>query len=235
VRHGVNGLVLAAGDAQDLAAALRRLVRDRSLAERRAVRRASARALPAGPGRGPGAAVRRSPVLPPPASPVREVLFVCGIERAPLRYRARLPAEALALRGVRSEVRHYRDPELTALALRADAVVLYRVPRDGAGARTAGPVPQLSRARAAVVRRRRPDLRPESGRGDPGAAAAAAQAVPAVAAGRRALPHELLACDLYLGSTLMLCEHAEAVTGLPARRLANGVGTVLAQASDAAV
>src|SRR5690606_29168667 len=58
----------------------------------------------------------------------RSALFVVGIEGAPLRYRARLPAEALELEGVRTEVRHYRDPELLALGGQADVVVFYRVP-----------------------------------------------------------------------------------------------------------
>src|SRR5947208_736536 len=48
--------------------------------------------------------------------------------RARRLYGARLPAEALQLVGVESEVRHYRDPELDQLAARADAVVVYRVP-----------------------------------------------------------------------------------------------------------
>ena len=65
---------------------------------------------------------------PAPASPVRSVLFVVGIDGAPLRYRAQLPAEALEMQGVRTYVRSYRDPELPSLAARVDAVVLYRVP-----------------------------------------------------------------------------------------------------------
>ncbi len=64
----------------------------------------------------------------PGRAEIRDVLFVSGIDGAPLRYRARLPAEALALHGVRSDVRHYRDPEVAALAERVDAIVLYRVP-----------------------------------------------------------------------------------------------------------
>lgn len=237
VRHGVNGLVVVAGDAQDLAAALRRLVQDRSLL---------AAAQSAAPplvrplqeqveGLELLYAEAPAPAPAPPASPVREVLFVCGIEGAPLRYRARLPAEALALRGVRSEVRHYRDPELTALALRADAVVLYRVPAT---------VQVLS---LLDVVRSRPEAVPllfdvDDLVFDP----AVAEEIPAL----RLLPPEesrlwlqgvaryrttMQACDLYVGSTRALCEHAEAVTGLPARRFANGVGTVLARASDAAV
>ncbi|UNX56333.1 glycosyltransferase [Georgenia sp. TF02-10] len=40
---------------------------------------------------------------------------------------------------------------------------------------------------------------------------------------------------MFIGSTAALCEHATAVTGLPARRFDNGVGTLLAQASDDAL
>jgi hypothetical protein len=66
---------------------------------------------------------------PAPASVRMErVLFVTGIEGAPLRYRVRLPAEALGLIGVRTAVRHYRDPDLLQIAKDADAVVVYRVP-----------------------------------------------------------------------------------------------------------
>ena len=53
---------------------------------------------------------------------------MAGIDGAPLRYRVHLPAEAMALHGVRSDVRHYRDPDVAELAARADVVVAYRVP-----------------------------------------------------------------------------------------------------------
>ena len=137
VRHGRNGLVVATGDARDLAEAMGRVADDRTL-------------LAALTGAPHGAGIRRldeqvdgleahyGKLLHPrrdrPRRPdsgtaaVNKVLFVCGIEGAPLRYRARLPAEALATQGVASDVRHYRDPELSVLADAADAVVFYRVP-----------------------------------------------------------------------------------------------------------
>jgi hypothetical protein len=40
------------------------------------------------------------------------------------------------------------------------------------------------------------------------------------------------ACDLFVGSTQLLCEHATAVTGLPSERFPNGVGLLLGQISD---
>jgi glycosyltransferase involved in cell wall biosynthesis len=235
VRHGVNGLVVAAGDAQDLTAALRRLVEDRALL-------AAAQCAPPPPVRtlqdqveGLELLYAEPPARPPPARRIRTVLFVCGIEGAPLRYRARLPAEALALRGVHSDVRHYRDPELPALAAHADAVVLYRVPATGQVLdlleqvrSRPEPVPLLFDVDDLIF--------------DPGVA----REIPAL----RLLPPAesrlwlqgvaryrttMQACDLYIGSTRILCEHAEVVTGLPARRFANGVGTVLAERSDAAV
>ncbi len=62
------------------------------------------------------------------APSVGRVLFIVGIEGAPLRYRAWLPAEALALKGVESEVRWFTDPDLHGAAARADVVIVYRVP-----------------------------------------------------------------------------------------------------------
>ena len=143
VAHGRNGLVVPAGDADALAAALRRLIADP----------AGARALM---GQGSASPVRTledqtqgvldlyaeltAPPEPVPAEQdvtvtrraaeqlMRRVLFVVGIQGAPLRYRAHLPAEALRLHGVQAEVRHYRDPQLPELVEEVDAVVLYRVP-----------------------------------------------------------------------------------------------------------
>jgi len=41
--------------------------------------------------------------------------------------------------------------------------------------------------------------------------------------------------DMFVGSTKELCRHATAVTGLPARQFANGVGILLARASERAL
>ena len=165
--------------------------------------------------------------------PVRRVLFLVGIEGAPLRYRARLPAEGLALHGVSAEVRHYRDPELPALAESADAVVSYRVPA----------TTQVLDLLTACRRRGTPvlcDL--DDLIFDPDLAAE----IPALAIlppdeaelwleGVRRYRTTLEACDAFVGSTAELCRHAEEVTGLPAERFANGVGILLARAADAAL
>jgi glycosyltransferase involved in cell wall biosynthesis len=63
------------------------------------------------------------------ARQLRRVLFVSGSgASATLRYRVRLPEEALRSRGVDTRAVHYTDPVMAHLADSADVVVLYRVP-----------------------------------------------------------------------------------------------------------
>ncbi len=164
------------------------------------------------------------------AGRVHDVLFVCGIEGAPLRYRARLPAEALALQGVRSEVRHYRDPELLALASKADVAVFYRVPATiqvlelidalhGAGVACAFDVDDLIFD---------PGIRDEI----PALRLLAPDEATLWLQGIERYRTTLEACDAYIGSTPMLVERAAELTGLPAHRFDNGVGLALARAAD---
>lgn len=259
VTHAGNGLVVPAGDAEALAAAMGRLATDRRLlghlragaAEPFALRHIEEQveALSARfeqlvadtePRRGPEPETDGTPATatgrtaavarPAGASPVRSVLFVVGIDGAPLRYRARLPAEALELDGIHTEVRHYRDPALLALGGQADVVVFYRVPATlqilelittlrSTGIPCAFDVDDLIFD---------PELRDE---------------IPAL----RLLPPDearlwlegvnryrttLEACDAYIGSTEALVDHAATITGLPAHRFTNGVGQVLARRSD---
>ena len=236
VTHGANGLVVAAGDAAALAQALSRLVGNPSLVEE--LRNGARAPVPirtidaqvAGLDARFGELLQSGPVPAEAGSAVSSVLFLCGIEGAPLRYRARLPAEALGLVGVTSDVRHYRDPDLAERGARADVVVFYRVPAtvqvleliDGfrqAGIACVFDVDDLIFD---------PDIRDE---------------IPAL----RLLPDDeaglwlegvnryrttLEACDAYLGSTEMLVSHAAAVTGLPAYQFDNGVGLLLARRAD---
>lgn len=58
----------------------------------------------------------------------KRVLFISGVEEAPLRYRVYLPVEALRRLGIESEVRFYTDPALVQLTAESDLVVLFRVP-----------------------------------------------------------------------------------------------------------
>jgi glycosyltransferase involved in cell wall biosynthesis len=239
VEHGVNGLVVPAGDAALLAAALRRTVEEPELL-------AGLRAT------GLLAPLRRlddqvdglerlytelleRPVATRGGVPIERVLFVSGIDGAPLRYRVRLAAEGLALLGVDSDVVHYRDPRLPELAAEADAVVLYRVPAtrqvldvvDAVRDRPE-PVPLLFDVDDLIFDESvREEVR--------GIAHLPADEVELWWQGVRRYRTTMEACDAYVGSTELLCEHAAAVTGLPSHRWANGVGTLLAQASDAAL
>ncbi|MEA2825967.1 MAG: hypothetical protein QOG43_406 [Actinomycetota bacterium] len=241
VNHGGNGLVVPAGDGPALAAALRSLVAEPGLLDRlRAgcqpplpVRSIDAQVdglvrsyegLVAGYVAAPGSPRRRT---------VRRVLFVVGIEGAPLRYRARLPAEALGLVGVESDVRHYRHPDVPRLAAAADAVVVYRVPATVeilaviASVRARG-VPVLFDVDDLIF--------------DPGVASEipALEILPPEEAelwleGVRRYRTTMEACDAFIGTTAALCRHATEVTGLPAWRFPNGVGMLLGAASDEAL
>lgn len=163
---------------------------------------------------------------------VRRVLFVCGIEGAPLRYRARLPAEAIGLYGIESDVRHFFDPDLPSLAERAQAMVLYRVPATttilelAARVRARG-VPVLFDADDLIFD---PDVDDE---------------IPALkilsAAQAEEWRHGILryrttmeACDGYIASTDTLAAHAALVTALPVERFDNGVGILMNRLAIAA-
>lgn len=182
----------------------------------------------------------QAPVELTPAGPstVGEVLLVTGIDRAPLRYRGRLPQEALADLGVRMHVRHYRDASVPELARRVDAVVLYRVPATdqlldvvrSVRARPE-PVPVLFDVDDLVF--------------DP------SDAVRAELADRLAHLSEadrelywrgvqryrttLELADGYIGSTPALCRAVDELTGMPSYLFTNGVGKQLARASDRAL
>lgn len=242
----VNGLVVPAGDAAALAGAVTRLIGERGLLER----------LRTGCGNVPVRSVddqvtgldelyrelvERSPVATGQAEPerrrqsrrVRRVLFLVGIEGAPLRYRARLPAEALALLDVHCDVHHYRDPVAKDLAAVADAVVVYRVPATDqvleliAGARTRG-VTVFFDVDDLIFD---PDLRAEI----PALAILQGAEADLWIEGVHRYRTTMEACDVFIGSTQLLCRHAEEVVGLPAARFANGVGIELARAADVAL
>jgi glycosyltransferase involved in cell wall biosynthesis len=169
---------------------------------------------------------------PEPRPAVRRVLFVVGIDGAPLRYRAHLPAEALSFLGVSADVVHYRDQRAARLAASADAVVLYRVPATH----------QVLELVDAVRRRGTPVLFDVDDLiFDP----AIADEIPAL----RLLPPDearlwlegvrryrttMEACDAYIGSTPRLVEHAREVVGIEAHLFENGVGAALGAASDIA-
>ncbi|TQL03675.1 glycosyltransferase [Cellulomonas sp. SLBN-39] len=245
VEDGRNGLVVPAADPEALGAALRRLVLDPAL-----VRRMQAEA-PAVRVRGLDDQVAglvgtyerlvEGPTLPDRTvdaaqdTLLRRVLFVVGIQGAPLRYRVHLPAEGLRSAGVHTDVRHYRDPEVLELAQQADAVVVYRVPAtvqvlqmiDAVHARDRV-VPVLYDIDDLIVD---PGLRGQVHGLDGMDDAEVDLWWRGVARYRTTLE----ACDGYVGSTAILCERVGALTGLPTFRFANGVGSALGALSERAL
>ncbi|KRD45743.1 glycosyl transferase family 1 [Cellulomonas sp. Root930] len=241
VRDGENGLIVPAADPHALAVALR----DLAMAPERVAQMQS---------RAPEVVVRdlddqvrgleqtyRELVegtdvsMVPPVPLIGRVLFVVGIQGAPLRYRAQLPAESLGELGVSTDVRHYRDPELPALAAVADAVVIYRVPATDdvlelvrqIRARPR-PVPVLFDVDDLIID---PALRGQVHGLEGMSEAELALWWEGVARYRTTLE----AADGYIGSTQALCDEVERLTGMPVHRFANGVGEALGRISEAAL
>jgi glycosyltransferase involved in cell wall biosynthesis len=247
VEHGRNGLVVPAADADALRAALTRLVSDPALVGR-LQGQGSASPLRSVEDQMAGldalyaelvAARTETPGVPDDEAVteaqdamLHRVLFVVGINGAPLRYRAQLAAEALESEGAQVDVRHYRDPELPRLAELADAVVLYRVPAtqqvvDLVAAVRARPrrVPVVFDVDDLIFD---PELE-----GQVHGLSALDEAEHALwwrGVARYRTTMEL--ADLYVGSTRMLCDHAAEVTGLPTRQFRNGVGREAARLSE---
>lgn len=235
VDHGRNGLIVPTADPDALAVAMGRFIDDRDL-------------LPQLQEGCTGIHVRSldeqldgleqiftATLTPPPRTPagssVARVLFICGIQGAPLRYRARLPAEALALHGVQSEVLHYRDPRIEAAADIADAVVAYRVPA------TKHVLTLLERVRERAHAPLLFDVDDLIFDPDVASEIPALRILPAAEAelwleGVHRYRTTMEACDVYVGSTAAICRHAEAATGLPTERFNNGVGIELSRLSD---
>ena len=240
VVNGDNGFVVPAADATALADAMRRLVDDPALLTH--VQRA-AHAVPIRPIDDQVdslleqyellCGLSTKTVDKQHKSSIGRVLFVVGIDGAPLRYRAHLPAEGLELLGVHTDVAYYRDVSVPGLAAEADALVVYRVPATTevlaliADARARG-VPVVYDVDDLIFD---PDLAAEI----PALTILPPDQAALWLEGVRRYRTTLEACDAFVGSTKGLCDHAAAVTGLPTYRFANGVGLLLAQQSDAAV
>ncbi|MGK2946962.1 MAG: glycosyltransferase [Acidimicrobiales bacterium] len=240
VAHDRNGAIVPAGDAGALASALLSLTDPGTLARWRTgaaapIRVRSIDEQVLGLEARFESLARSDGAVPDPDGPAppHRVLFLAGIDGAPLRYRVRLPAEALALRGVVSHVRHYRDPDAEALAAEADVIVVYRVP---ATPQVLGLIAE-ARGRGTAVAFDVDDLI-----FDPGIA----EEIPAL----RLLPPDeaalwlegvnryrttMEACDAYIGSTPRLVQHARDLLGIDAHLFENGVGIVLGAASDRAL
>ena len=234
ITHGVNGLVIPAADPAALAGAIARLTNDPKVLselQRGALDPVAARSLDEQV-RGLDALFSRLIDDGPTTarSSQLRVLFIVGIDGAPLRYRARLPAEGLAHLGVPSEVRHYRDPELLALGSNATVIVFYRVP---ATIQVLDLIESFHR-QGLVCIFDVDDLIFDPTISDeiPALRLLAPDEVTLWRQGIDRYRTTLEACDAFIGSTPMLVERAAKVTGLPAYHFANGVGIALARRSD---
>ncbi|MDG2305936.1 MAG: glycosyltransferase [Candidatus Binatia bacterium] len=155
VTDGQNGLVVPSNSVGALASALRRLAADReevrALASRTSLEPVSVRAhaqasealyrevVREAGGPRPSAARRRLAG--------RRVLFLTGMDGAPLRYRAWNLLERLALAGMQGDVLYHSDLRAVAAARAAELIVLYRAPFSATVAR----VVREARARAVPV------------------------------------------------------------------------------------
>jgi len=239
VVDGANGLVVVADDHRALASAIERLLDEPQLLGHlrdgcRGVRVRSLDDQVAGVEAHYARLVESaaSPA-PQPGRSIQRVVFLVGIDGAPLRYRAWFPAEALGLLGVDSEILHYRDERAAAALNGADAVVVYRVPATPqvlgliSAARAAG-TPVFFDVDDLIFD---PDLAAEI----PALSLLPADEAALWMEGVRRYRTTMDACDAFIGSTAMLCRHATEVTGLPAFRFDNGVGIGLGRRSAEAV
>ncbi|HVV38083.1 MAG TPA: glycosyltransferase [Acidimicrobiales bacterium] len=242
VEDGVNGLVVPAADASALADAMRRFIDEPALVDSM---RAACHDIPVRPiqDQVDGLLALYAELVSPEgrkqasgetSSGVgRRVLFLVGIDGAPLRYRAFLPAEALGLLGVHADVRYYSDASVPELARQADAIVVYRVPATA----EVLDVIAAARARGVVVLYDVDDLifDPELAAEIPALSILPPDEAALWLEGVRRYRTAMEACDGFVGSTAGLCAHAAAVTGMPTYRFPNGVGLLVGQQSDAAL
>lgn len=249
VDDGVNGIVVRSDDAGSLARAIERLVDDPALVER--LRSGATRFTPRAVDDqidglvatyrelahdvAEDTAPRDDVVVDALDSLLRNVLFIVGIGGAPLRYRAQLPAEGLEEIGIRTTVRHYRDPRLRDEALMADAIVFYRVPATRQVLDLIAKV--RSRSRSVPVLFDVDDLVVDLDlRGEVhGLEGMSKPELDLWWHGVARYRTTLERCDGYVGSTDALCARIGELTGLPTYRFSNGVGTSLAQFSEAAL
>lgn len=236
------GLVTPAGQAAAAEALYREVVREASRAERGGSAVSASATVPAAPGAraeppgvpaegaGAGGAARSRRRRGPVPAGLGPVLFLAGVDGAPLRYRVWHLVERLALRGVHCEVLHHSDSNARAAAARAGCVVLARAPFGA----TVAAVVASARARGVPVVFSADDLvfSPEDCD-----APALADPREEVARGFRwtldAYARSLDASDAFLGSTdaLVLAARARGVPGFVVR---NGTGRALLDRLDRA-
>jgi len=237
VHDGRNGRIIPADDPAALARALQAIDDDPAVVDRwrRAIGAVTLRSV----ADQVDGLVHRYEVLggrsdPRPApAPLPSVLFVVGIQGAPLRYRAQLPAEAITLAGARATIRHYLDPDLASVAAGATHVVVYRVPATPmildliATWRAAG-IPVAFDVDDLIFD---PGIQSEI----PALQLLDTEQAALWLEGVRRYRTTMEACDAYIGSTSRLVDHAQEVIGMPSFLFENGIGQALGAASDRAL
>ncbi|MEW6860380.1 glycosyltransferase [Trueperella pyogenes] len=164
---------------------------------------------------------------------IRQVVIVVGIDGAMARYRAHLPAEGLALRGITAAVMHYRDPQLPQAALSADAVVFYRVPATHQVLDLIAQIKALPRVVPVIGDVDDLIFDPEifDSLDNLGGLSADERALWMRGIHRYRTTFD--ACDYFIGSTQTVSREAERLLGVPTQTYANGVGALLGAVSDA--
>lgn len=163
----------------------------------------------------------------------KRILFICGMEGAPFRYRVQWPAEALALFNVDCRACFYTDPELEKYAAQAEVVIIHRVRA----------TKRLLMLIKAWQRRNVPVLFDAD---DLVFDSEITAEIPLL----RLLPRHrakewlrdvdyqrttIQECNGFIGSTQPLCEYANKLLGIPTARFPNGVGARLAHLSERAL
>ncbi len=236
VRDGENGFVLPAGDVGAWTEALERIAGDRALLRRLGRTRPLPVRTPAEHAAGAEAlyrAVLRETERPrPPAArrriAGRRVLFLTGMDGAPLRYRVWNVVERLRRAGIEGDVLYHSDVRALRAARAADVVVLYRAPlgstvaRVVRQARSAG-VPVVFSSDDLVFREKDLDDAPALEHRDPEVVEGYRQSVVGHA-------RCLAAADAFLGSTPELVA-AAAEGGRPSHLIPNGLSAQLAELS----
>jgi glycosyltransferase involved in cell wall biosynthesis len=232
IDDGRNGRIVPTGGAAALAAVLRDLASDRRQLESLATAaRASAQEFRSLPEQSAETldiyrdvirtATRRHMPRPRPVLEGTRVLFLCGCDLAPLRYRVHHAAESLAALGVRSRVLFHADPRAAAEVEQADLLILFRAPFSQSVARAVA----AARRRGLRVVFAVDDLvfHPDLG----GDAPALAPEHPEMAHGfseiNRSYARTAGVCDAFIGSTPELADAAGSL-GLAAFTIANVVG-----------
>jgi glycosyltransferase involved in cell wall biosynthesis len=237
VRDGENGIVVPSADPAALAAAMDGCVRDRSRVRRLASAPPPSVASPREHAETTLALYRdlrrvRSRPAHVPGLAGRKILFLTGMDGAPLRYRAWNLIERLGPAGMDAEVLYHSDARALAAAERADVVILYRAPLGRIVAR----VVERCRVRGVPVIFSSDDLVFHPA--DLAAAPALDHPDPGVVAGYRESveghARALAASDAFLGSTPELAAAAEEM-GLAAFALLNGPSSLLLGVSERAM